>query len=541
MQEDMVDRTSLQKLSQSNSLPLGNAIEAEYYHIGPGDMLSVLNLMESAQPKLLTVTPENSVIMPRIGEISLKNMTLAEARQIILKKLNEKNPASESFVALFSPRLVLVTVNGNIMFPGTYPLPATYKVSAAILNANMIQGSAGMSAKQGEMIFKLQMKQNENEKNFSGSGFAYFSTYATRNILVTHSDGTSTRVDIEKARYNNIVSLDPYLRDGDIIYVPFDENDYPVISISGAVQKPNRFAYKPGDKVSMLLKSGFGTITDSDLDNVYLYQNGDERVKLRIDSNLTLLDADRELIPGSFIVVGSNYHPVIKKQGLVTVSGFVRQPGVYPIQNGESRLKDVIAMAKGFTDDAYLPLSYILRRQNETPTLQYYENEVFEKFQYSDLTLQDTVRFTIDQILRRQLVSCDFRSAFVDNSEMDNVKLMDGDRIYIPTNPKTIYIFGQVNKPGFISYEPGKNMDWYIEKAGGYATGADKGRSRIIKGRNRVWVEGKPDIALDAGDEIYIPRYPDLPPGMQLQTYSVIAGVLASAAVLLSVVIGLIK
>ena len=43
--------------------------------------------------------------------------------------------------------------------------------------------------------------------------------------------------------------------------------------------------------------------------------------------------------------------------------------------------------------------------------------------QYSDLTLEDTVRIKIDLNMRKPYVSCDFEAAFKQNSLKDNVLL----------------------------------------------------------------------------------------------------------------------
>jgi NADH:ubiquinone oxidoreductase subunit F (NADH-binding) len=102
----------------------------------------------------------------------------------------------------------------------------------------------------------------------------------------------------------------------------------------------------------------------------------------------------------------------------VSVRGEVQNPGIYPVNFGQTRLKDVIAQAGGFTNKAYLPLAYITRRQEMIDAYVDYRGDYYSSFQYSDLTMEDTTRFYIDMMLKKQIVSCDFFKAIKENSEI---------------------------------------------------------------------------------------------------------------------------
>ncbi|MDQ1265390.1 MAG: hypothetical protein QG635_540 [Bacteroidota bacterium] len=84
-------------------------------------------------------------------------------------------------------------------------------------------------------------------------------------------------------------------------------------------------------------------------------------------------------------------------------------------------------------------------------------------------------------------------------------------------------------------------MEWYIAKAGGYAPSAEKGRARIIRGRNKVWIEGNDEVLVYAGDQIYVPRPPDVPKSLEIQNYGVVASMIASVAVMISVLYNILK
>jgi protein involved in polysaccharide export with SLBB domain len=199
----------------------------------------------------------------------------------------------------------------------------------------------------------------------------------------------------------------------------------------------------------------------------------------------------------------------------------VHSPGAYAITSGVTRLADLVKRAGGLTGEAYLPLSTVERRPVKSFSAHASEAEIMRNFQYTTLTPEDTLRYKLDESMRRPFVACDFTAALENASESDNVRLQDGDVVTLAANPRNIFVFGQVNKPGFIEAAhlegQDKFADWYVRAAGGFAPNADTSRVRIIKGRNRLWVEpftvnaaGRKEYArLEAGDQIYVPRIPD--------------------------------
>jgi protein involved in polysaccharide export with SLBB domain len=60
-----------------------------------------------------------------------------------------------------------------------------------------------------------------------------------------------------------------------------------------------------------------------------------------------------------------------------------------------------------------------------------------------------------------------------DPKHRDNIILASGDSIYIPEFNPVIIVQGAVNSPGAVAYTPGKNLDWYVNAAGGYTQSGD--------------------------------------------------------------------
>jgi len=538
--DDIIKQTqapdvNFNSLFEQDKMPIGNIVAPKYYFIGPGDILSIQIMPILPYEYPLMVSPDMTILLPRGGELFIQNMTLENLKDTLDVIYKRRNPVATVSLTLKKARICIITISGDVLFPGTYSLPSSYRVSTAIKFANQVSTEKAISEEEKLSIQRMQGTHRERSKNFSESGVAMQNYYANRNIVLLRKDATAQGVDFEKANITNDLTHDPFIREGDEIIVPFEPFQYPKISVSGAVKRPAVLPYKQGDMLSDLVRYGFGATKNVDWNNIRLIQPGRAPMNIRVDEEMGLLGMDFELQPGAALIFGRKPEIEFENISVVSLQGQIVSPGIYPIQQGKTRLREVVEFAGGFTDKAYLPLAYIIRRQEQSEAFVDYRRDYFSTFQYSDLTLEDTSRFTIDMMLKKPIVSCDFVKAFFEDSEIDNVILRDGDVIIVPDNPGYVYVYGQVNHPGYVEYRVGQNMNWYIEKAGGFAQGAAKKRSRIIRGKSRVWTQGDDKTEVFAGDEVYVPRPPDVPQTLTWQKYATIAGLLSTAAVVVNI------
>ncbi len=156
----------------------------------------------------------------------------------------------------------------------------------------------------------------------------------------------------------------------------------------------------------------------------------------------------------------------------VVVTGEVGMPGPYPLVGKVERLSEVLARAGGTRESAYVPGIRVFRNG--------------------------------------ELVSTDAREALAERDSPANLPLQDGDSIHVPRFDPTIRITGAVMYEGWVAYEPGKDLDYYIQQAGGYRGDADETRVAITgpDGRRqtvaRGLLRGKP--APPAGSTIHVPE-----------------------------------
>ena len=62
----------------------------------------------------------------------------------------------------------------------------------------------------------------------------------------------------------------------------------------------------------------------------------------------------------------------------------------------------------------------------------------------------------------------------------DDIVLRDGDRIIIPVFTNTVKINGEVMYSNTIPFVKGKNLSYYIERAGGYSQKAKKNKAYVV-------------------------------------------------------------
>lgn len=525
--------TTLGALLSADPIPTDDAVDPSVYRVGPGDVLSYQTTGLDFSEKMVMVTPENTILLERYGLLDVSGLTLDDVRAAIVQRVQRQAPGLEVYVTLRKARLVYVTLKGNVAFPGTYAVPASMRVSTLLAVTRQPwllrrDGSPSDELRRMGASTAFQAATNELARAVRPD----LTPYAMRNIVVRHRQGVSL-VDLALSSMPNGARFDPHLREGDVVTVPFDSEEVPTISVTGAVVSPTTLAYKSGDRASLLLAVAGGALQDADLDRVLLVQSsGGGAQVLLVDSALSMQGPDVLLEPGASIIVERKaYAGEPMRQGVVEVYGEVSRPGTVVIEPGVTRLAEAVRMAGGPDANASLSLSYVVRPESTVPSERELEDRGNRRFMYSDLTLEDTLRYRMDQMYRLPFVSCNVESALRDTAGSDNITLQHGDIIVIEDTPSRVYVYGQVNRPGFVTFVPGKTLAWYVDRAGGYGTGAERPRARVIKGRSNVWVEDR-DAVVEPGDEIYVPRPPDIPASVEIQTYAAVAAIASAIALL---------
>jgi len=528
--------------------PTDGVVAPEEYRLGPGDVLAVHVLAPVVQTHRVSVSATGDILVPRLGVLTVHGKSLAEVRRELQQRIQQRNPEASLELQLLVPRQVLVTVGGYVRFPGVYVLPASVRVSTAIRMAMRGEHGGSTAGRRPTPLGEVQSLQEIQARQWESSAVPPLPSYCTRNVLLRFSDGRLQTADLERGRALGDGAADPAVSEGLEIIVPAPPAEgYPTVSIGGAVRQPLRVAYRPGDRLSFLLRLA-GGVREGVEGVVWVYPPGQPPQQAQLDTT-GRPTPDLELTPGSAVVVPEHPSAGLERRGIVHVVGAVARPGAYVIEPGRTRLRELLERAGGVTARASLPHAYIERVPARELALSDprlpAELELYRRFLYSDLRLEDTVRYALDMRLQRSLVAVDFVALLRHGDARHDVPLEDGDLIVIPHTSATVAVWGQVHSPGLVPFEPGKPARWYIEHVGGYAVGADPRRVRVLRGATRTWLTPEQAGALQPGDEIYVPRRLDVPAWAQqqaeLQLYTVLVGAASTLTFIVTTILNLLR
>lgn len=357
--------------------------------------------------------------------------------------------------------------------------------------------------------------------------------YAIRGIILRSAHGEEKILDLAKFRVNGDFSNNPYLKNDDVLIFPAVDLERNFVNILGAVNNPTKFMYVDGDKLSdaIELAQGINKAYENVSDAV-IYRL--DYTGSRMDSISVKLNEDFSLQRGDRILIKAN--EPMRKDYKVNVIGEVKKPGLIPITYKSTTISEVIKRAGGFTDNADLTRAELIRGANAFESIIF--SEELEKLlmsRMSTLIEGDSLYFQIDEKLRflRGNGLIDFTKILDNNSDEGNFIVQDYDLIYVPSKLDLVYIYGQVNKAGYVKYSPNKTYDYYLNLGGGIGeTAADV---YIIKGQSRSWVsvEEFPSTIIDAGDYIWVSKKTPRTFWYHVEQASRIAAILGSVATII--------
>lgn len=466
-------QTAQYPLLDPNLLLLEKPIDPQTYIVGPGDILS-LNIWTFPPLSFTTqVTVEGTVIIPTVGEVKVSGLTLSEAKEKMIQEVKSKYIASKITTTLIVPRSFSITVTGYGLKEGKYKARPIDRVSDAI-------------------AFVLSQDSVKLQNNIN-----------LRKILLKRN-GNIINVDLRKYFATGDDKYNPYLLEGDwIIVQKRDSNAF--VGIYGAVNKPGLYEYVDGDKLTDIVQIAGGPLESAELEAVEILkldEDGKEKEKLIVnlkkilkgeEEDIKLEKNDRILIPE---------RKTLKQDYKVIVLGEVKYPGTYPISANGTKLTEIVNKAE-LTIYSDLENAMIIKQWTNNPIKidSLIPILMLKGFGFAQA---DSGYFVFESSILNSLkfVSVDIEKIVQGETDYE---LQDGDLIYIPRKVNSVYVFGQVNNPGFVTYEEGKNYKDYILKAGGFSQFARKGDVKVIKRKSYNWYNADKAV-IEPGDYIFVPK-----------------------------------
>jgi protein involved in polysaccharide export with SLBB domain len=422
---------------QTSFMPINEANPDPFYLLDTGDILKVQFIGQQDFVDTYTINKDGSINLPDIGKIVIAGLELKEASAMIKSLVNLSFLGTEVFVSLEELRDVNVLISGSAQNPGIYTLTG---------NSNMLHAL------------------------IMAGGINKFGSY--REINLYRKNVLIETLDVYDLLIAGNYSLKKRLRSGDVIFVEGRKN---VVTINGAVKRPAKYEIKDDEFLDKVISFSNGYKRTADLENIYLERILDGSLKSIPIKNTSQF---KSIKPYDGDLIYFREYPYRK----ASISGAVLKPGRYTMTAGEN-LDDLIKKAGGVTKDSYMfgaiyendEAKIINKKANEILYRDFLEKLVIMSQQnissgnQIDITPLINIISEIKNTKSNGRVVVDLLNEDTKNSHA----IKDGDSLFIPEKNNSVYVYGEISSQGAVIYKSNEDVEYFVEKSGGYKKFAD--------------------------------------------------------------------
>ena len=495
---------------QTSFMPINEPNPDSGYMLDIGDVLQIQLVGQNDYIDQFPINSDGSVSLPDIGQIIIAGLSINEASQLIKSKVNAAFIGAEAFINLAEIRDVNILVTGNAQNPGIYTLTG----NSNILHA--ISASGGIS--EFGSLREINLLRD--------------------NIIIETLDVYDLLIE---GQYN----LKKRLRSGDVVFVEARKN---IVTIDGAVNRPAKYEVSNEHTLNNIIKYANGIARTADRKNISLERILDGTLKtipVRNESQFETIKAQ----DGDLIYIREFPYRQAK------ISGAVLKPGSYTMAAGET-INDLIQKAGGYTDNAYKfgaiylnEDAKLINEQSKEILYQEFLDNIIAVSQQNiggSFDLAPIVQLTAD--LKNIEVNGRVVIDLLNDSSIDLYNIKEGDELFVPERNNVVYVYGETSTEGAVMYSEMQDVEYYVQKSGGYKQFADNesiyilhpnGESQLYKSQRSIFERSpKGEIRIYPGSIIFVPRKLDesAPRRLAAQAYVSILGNLGIALASLSAI-----
>lgn len=316
--------------------PVLSAPAGEDYVLGPGDRLSLVITGDVEQVHTLYVTREGTTFIPRAGNMVVTGLTLAEFETRLGGRLRDiysgigRDPEARTrySVSLGRVRTIQVHVVGAVHAPGSYVVSSM----ASLVDAMYRSGGPTL---QGSF----------------------------RNVRIVRGN-EETEVDLYPFMTSGRLDVNPRLREGDIVHVPWAGKQ---VAVRGMIRQPGIYELREGEGMAELVEFAGGLLPTArtetaSVDRVLPPHERSpltERVKLHLPLSSVLVGEDHFAVEAGDRIEIGRVSDATRRE--IVVAGAVGAPGSYGWTPGLT-MGDVIELAGGARQEALLTDVLVVRR-----------------------------------------------------------------------------------------------------------------------------------------------------------------------------------
>ncbi len=365
-------------------------------------------------------------------------------------------------------------------------------------------------------IYQLNGKLNTVRELVNEAQGLTGDAFLNRAVLYRQREDLTTEViPVDIKAIMDGTSQNIILAKNDILYIPsiHDLEDRGDVVIHGEVAKPDSYPYADNMTLEDLIIQAGGLREAASLVRV--------DVSRRIRNPHSTADNDTIgrtytfSLKEGFVVDGTpgfvlqpydevyvRRSPGYQAQQNVAVEGEILFEGSYAMISRAERLSDLIRKAGGSTKNAYLRGAKLTRVATEGEKKRM-EDVIRLMSRQLGEAMMDSLGVRVEDHFT---VGIDLEKALANPGSTSDIVLREGDVVFIPKSTNTVKINGAVMVPNTVSYIAGKNIDYYLNQAGGYSDNAKKSKKFIVYMNGQVTkVKGSGKKQIEPGCEIIVP------------------------------------
>jgi polysaccharide export outer membrane protein len=490
-----------------DAIPMDLPVGPDYV-VGPGDGLAIDLWGGFSQRFTRTVDREGRIALPEAGPLLVSGRTLGDVQQAVQQALRSQYQDASADVSLSRLRTVRVYVVGEVAEPGAYDISSLSTPLNALFAAGGITERGSLRALKhyrGKQLIEevdaydlllrgvgSDAKRLENGDSLMvptvGAQVTVSGMVRRPAIYELHEESSLAdainlaggilpaaalqhvelqRLQAHEKRTMQTIEISPggdpaaiekelsavKIEDGDEIHIfPIAAYNESAIYLQGHVQRPGRYSYRDGMKLTDVVASYGDLLPEPAGHYAEIVRLNAPDFRPSVESfDLAAALANPAESPKlqalDTVRIFSRYD--FEQAPTVWVGGEVRAPGKYRT-SGQAHVRDAIYLAGGVSPDAALDGAQLFRTQ-------------------ADGTMK--------------IVSVNLNAALAGNPA-DNLILQPRDRLMIHRSaarvePATVYIKGEVAKPGRYPLTSNMHVEDLIGAAGGLKRSADSSRADL--------------------------------------------------------------
>ena len=462
---------------QTSFMPINEPNPDSGYMLDKGDVLQIQLVGQNDFNEELVINSDGSISVPDIGQITIAGLSLDEASRLIQSKVSSAFIGTEAFINLSGIRDVNILVTGNAQNPGIYTLTG----NSNILHA--ISASGGIS--EYGSLREINLLRN--------------------NTIIESLDVYDLLID---GQYN----LKKRLRSGDVVFVAARKN---IVTIDGAVNRPAKYEVSNEQNLDSIIKYANGISRTADRENFSLERILDGTLKsipVRNNSQFKTIKAE----DGDLIYIRE--HPFRQAK----ISGAVLKPGSYTMAEGET-INDLIEKAGGFTDNAYKfgaiyqnKDAKLINEQSKEILYQEFLDNIIAVSQQSAGSFDLGPVIQLTQEIKKTEANGRVVIDLLNDDSIDFYNIQEGDELFVPERNNVVYVYGEISTEGAVMYSELQDVEYFVEKSGGYKQFADNksiyilhpnGESQLYRSKRSIFERSpKSEVRIYPGSIIFVPR-----------------------------------